>query len=452
MDLAVFFDALCALNYDFVYVLSAGNHTLDARAAHWPLLVDNAYLKDRLIVVGAYNQILNFCDFSNYGSAVEIVAPGAGIYSTVPKPSGYTYLSMDGTSQAAPHVAGTAAMVWSIAPDVLTGPQVKAIILNSAYPSITSGHPNDTVNGIPRSYPMLNAEAAVKAVLGVSTITGTITDAVTSHVLSGATIQLFENGTSIGETTTDTNGMYRLTVKPGLYQASASKPTYRSQQSDSFTIKASQTISIDFALSQGSVSGRVIDESGQLLQNVGISMLADDGISGTDIRETASGSFSFSCPTGDHFFFFSKAGYELLSVKGVVNAGQNTNLGDIILKKVTVPEKYLQCYAKIKFDPVYDGMLVTLRLENAQNGVSQFDAKLKRGNGYSIVDTSIGLYEEHGFSHTENSWSFYVDSQLFNGAELYVTATDGTGRTFNGSMIVTSMGEFEGYMPTDNDP
>lgn len=211
---------------------------------------------------------------------------------------------------------------------------------------------------------------------------------------------------------------------------------------------------MDFSLSQGSVSGRVIDENGQFLQNVSISMLADDGVSGTDFHETVSGSFSLSCPTGESYFLFSKAGYESLSVKGVVHAGQNTNLGDIILKKVTIPEpqKNLQCYVEIKFDPVYDGMLVTLRLKNAQNGVSQFDAKLKTSHGLTIVDTSIGLYEEHGFSHTEDSWSFYVDSELVNGAELYVTATDGTGRTFNGSMLTTSMGEFEGYMPTDNNP
>jgi subtilisin len=53
-------------------------------------------------------------DFSNYGSVVDIAAPGVCIFSTMPKDAeigdGSGYGTLTGTSFAAPHVAGAAAL------------------------------------------------------------------------------------------------------------------------------------------------------------------------------------------------------------------------------------------------------------------------------------------------------------------------------------------------------
>jgi subtilisin family serine protease len=70
--------------------------------------------------------------FSNYNSKhVDVFAPGAQIYSTIPDDG---YKDLQGTSMAAPMVAGIAGLIRSYFPD-LKAKQVREIILESALPA-----------------------------------------------------------------------------------------------------------------------------------------------------------------------------------------------------------------------------------------------------------------------------------------------------------------------------
>ncbi|MEB3222316.1 MAG: S8 family peptidase [Candidatus Sericytochromatia bacterium] len=89
-----------------------------------------------VMAVGATDRDDSVADFSNYGSWISVAAPGVDILSTLPRlPVGVNRLEgkdtlqdvMDGTSMAAPFVAGVAALVRSAQP-TLTAPEVKARI------------------------------------------------------------------------------------------------------------------------------------------------------------------------------------------------------------------------------------------------------------------------------------------------------------------------------------
>lgn len=83
---------------------------------------------DTILVVGAINRAGTRASYSTYGAKLDLVAPGDSIYSTFPNDSvGYE----SGTSMACPHVAGVAALILEINPE-LTVNQVNSIICSTA--------------------------------------------------------------------------------------------------------------------------------------------------------------------------------------------------------------------------------------------------------------------------------------------------------------------------------
>jgi len=121
-----------AYAFGVVLVASAGNSSTNSYSYPGAL--------DKVISVGATNQADALADFSNYGSWVDIMAPGDTILST--DISGYSYKS--GTSMSAPYVSGLAGLMISHNP-AWTHEDVRAGIKASADPSfsITSGSHTD---------------------------------------------------------------------------------------------------------------------------------------------------------------------------------------------------------------------------------------------------------------------------------------------------------------------
>ena len=162
-----------------VVAVAAGNSNADA-AGFSPASCRN------VITVAATDSAGKRASFSNYGSTVEIAAPGVGIMSTlndgalqVGSPS---YASYSGTSMATPHVAGVVALMRSANPS-LTPAQVTQLITTAsnvtAFPAgACDGTASKTCGaGIINAMRLLGAQAPITAPGAPTGVTATVTGA-----------------------------------------------------------------------------------------------------------------------------------------------------------------------------------------------------------------------------------------------------------------------------------
>jgi subtilisin len=116
------------------FVVAAGNGAKDARnisPANNPNVISVSAIGDSDGKCGAegpntgYGEDDALTSFSNYGSVVDLAAPGSKIYSTY---KDNTYATMSGTSMASPHVAGAAALYLSKNPEASPSAVLNALV------------------------------------------------------------------------------------------------------------------------------------------------------------------------------------------------------------------------------------------------------------------------------------------------------------------------------------
>jgi thermitase len=107
-------------------IAASGNGQSEGNAPNYPA----AY--PEVLAVSATDGSDVVTGFSTYGDFVDISAPGVGVWSTVwDSERGNTYAAGNGTSAAAPYVAGAAALVLTLRPD-LNAAQIADILTRSS--------------------------------------------------------------------------------------------------------------------------------------------------------------------------------------------------------------------------------------------------------------------------------------------------------------------------------
>lgn len=184
-----------------------------------------SYNLDNIISVAnlTRNNVLDIS--SNYGPvSVDLAAPGTSIISTYP---GGSYATMSGTSMAAPHVAGTAALAFSINPGA-TYQSVRSAILNST-------DPVPALSGLVATGGRLNAYKLVAAMgslpapdllafsdTGISdsdNVTADNTPTFSGTAPAGQVVRLYASGVEVGNAVA-TGGTWTITSSPladGVY-------------------------------------------------------------------------------------------------------------------------------------------------------------------------------------------------------------------------------------------
>jgi subtilisin family serine protease len=227
------------------------------------------------ITVGSTTSSDARSSFSNYGTCLDIYAPGSSIVSAS-NASDTGTTTMSGTSMASPHVAGVAALYLSANPTA-TAQQVRdALVTNGTAGKVTSpgtGSPNVLLysgfigGGTPPPVDTTPPTTSITAPTGGATLSGTATISANAADNVGVSRVEFYSGTTLLGTDTTSpysfawntsavlNGAYSLTTK--AFDAAGNSATSAAVSVTVSNTTGSCAISENLLLNPGFESGNV---------------------------------------------------------------------------------------------------------------------------------------------------------------------------------------------------
>ncbi|MFN2168388.1 MAG: S8 family serine peptidase, partial [Anaerolineae bacterium] len=298
-------------------VFSNGNNGPSTSTVGSPASLPEAF------AVGAtdeYDQVTNFSSRgpSPWGEVrPHVAAPGIRVRSSLP---GGAYGLKQGTSMAAPHVSGVAALLRSVSP-TLNITRTAHVITSTAVP-LGDPIPNNNTG-----WGRVDAFAAVASLAHPGFITGTVTQAGDGTPIEGALVTATPHGAGGGGTTaTDTDGHYNLALAPSTYDLTVSAFGYAPATVWAVVVTTDTTTVVDVpltALPAGTLQGRITDAATGLPVTATITVLSTP-------RETTTSAYTFTLPAGTYTVRARSLGYQVVTATATITAGQVTT-ADLVL-------------------------------------------------------------------------------------------------------------------------
>jgi len=280
----------------------------------WPGTVGSPASLPEAFAVGATDEYDLVTNFSSRGPSPwgevrpHVAAPGIRVRSSVP---GGGYGLKQGTSMAAPHVTGVAALLRSVSP-TLSITRMAHIITSTAVPLGNPVPNNDTGWG------RVDAFAAVASLAHPGFITGTVTQAGNGAPIVGAQVSAAPHaGGGGGTTITGEDGRYTLALAPSTYDLTASAFGYEPATIWGVVVTTDTTSVVNIsltALPTGTLQGHVTDaDTGQPLTAT-VTVLDTP-------RETTASAYTFTLPAGTYTVRARSLGYRVVTATVHITAG-----------------------------------------------------------------------------------------------------------------------------------
>ncbi|MBI5565223.1 MAG: S8 family serine peptidase, partial [Chloroflexi bacterium] len=265
--------------------------------------------------VGATDRYDTLAWFSSRGPSPfevtkpDVSAPGVDVLSSVP---GGVYALSGGTSMAAPHVAGTAALMYAAVP-TLTIPAARFALTSTVTRPTTETYPNNLYG-----WGRIDAYRAVLAVARPGYISGTLTRADSGAPIAGGTVQAQSDAGTLALTSTDAQGRYQLPLPAAHYTVTAAAFSYAPQTQTNLLVITDTVTPRNFVLTPlpiGLVEGRLLNLTATQLLSGTLSVV------GAPLSLSVSGTYSLVLPIGTHVLEVRAARHRIVTATVTITPG-----------------------------------------------------------------------------------------------------------------------------------